>query len=630
MSSRIALLVLLLSALLVRPADAQTTIRVPADQPTIQAGIGAAAPGDMVLVAPGTYFERINFSGKAIIVTSEAGPFGTTIDGGGGGAVVTFNSGEGRGSILAGFTITNGGGFFGGGVVVSNASPTIDTNIITANRGCDGVGINVSFGSPLITNNQITGNVRTECSGGLGGAGIKVGGASAAVIESNFIADNSLTGGSGGGITLFAAGVPVIRNNWIRGNSVSGVSPAAQGGGIYIVNASDALIVQNLIVGNSAGEGGGVYWLVPSGARGPRLVNNTIADNLATVAGRGSAVFADGFDVNAVLVNNVLVAPAGQSALHCGNFNDPNPPAIQFNDVFTPGGPAYSGICADQTGINGNLSANPAFVNPPGNDYHVQPGSPVIDAGDSTVADLPVMDFENNGRARVIDGNGDSVAVVDMGAYELPAITLPANRVATADSIMAPSSKNLNDGANVLLVVDTHRTVVGFDLTGVPITGLRRVTLRLTLAEPATNWGSQGRLVSVHRLAVPFAEGNGKWLDLPGNQRDRGDGPGVTWNCAVDNDIADGTANCNPLWNGGSTAAGPASASALHTNGLTGPVEWDVTADVVQALSENAQSIQWLIRRAVEGQNGHAAYHSKEGAGALGNPDLAPTLRFEF
>ena len=195
---------------------------------------------------------------------------------------------------------------------------------------------------------------------------------------------------------------------------------------------------------------------------------------------------------------------------------------------------------------------------------------------------------------------------------------------------MAPSSKNLNDGANALLVVDTHRSVVAFDLTGVPTTGLRRVTLRLTLAEPATSWGGQGRLVSVHRLAVPFAEGNGEWFDLPGSSRTRGNGRGVTWNCAVDSQIANTMPNCGTPWNGGSTAAGPASESALHTNGLTGPVEWDVTADVVQALSDNAVSIQWLIRRAVEGQNGHAIYHSKEGAAALSNPDLAPTLEFEF
>src|SRR5262249_28212698 len=447
MSSRIALLALLLSPLFANPAAAQTTIRVPADQPTIQAAISAAAPGDVVLVAPGTYFERINFSGKAIILTSEAGPSGTIIDGSAGGAVVTFNTGEGRGSVLSGFTITNGGSFSGSGVFVSNASPVIDTNIITANRGCDGVGINVSFGSPLITNNQITGNTRSGCSGGVGGAGIKVSGAGAAVIESNFIADNSLTGGNGGGISLFAAGAPVIRNNRIVRNSVSGLSPAAQGGAIYIVNQSDALIVQNLIVGNSAGEGGGIYWLVPSGARGPRLVNNTIVDNQATV--QGSGVFADGFDGNAVLVNNILGAPAGQTALHWGNFNDPNPPVIQFNDVFTPGGPAYGGICADQTGINGNISADPAFVAQQGNDFHIQPGSPVVDAGDSAVADLPAMDFENIGRARVIDGNGDGVAVVDMGGYELPTPP-PAQPTGIAGSLQAPHPETPNDRMNAL------------------------------------------------------------------------------------------------------------------------------------------------------------------------------------
>jgi hypothetical protein len=611
--------------LAVGTAFAQTTIRVPADQPTIQAGVDAAMPGDSVVVAPGTYVERINFSGKAITVVSASGPTVTVIDGSRGGAVVTFGSGEGRGAVLRGFTVTNGGGFSGGGIAVSNASPTIESNVITGNTGCDGIGINVNFGSPRIAKNEISWNVRSGCSGGVGGAGIKVGGASAALIEENVIADNSLTGGSGGGISLFAAGVPVVRNNVIVRNSVSGVSPAAQGGGIWIVNQSDALIVQNVITGNSAGEGGGVYWLVPSGARGPRLVNNTIVDNLATVAGRGSAVYADGFDVNAALVNNVLVAPAGQTALYCGNFNDPNPPRVRSNDVFAGNSPAYGGLCTDQTGFNGNRSGDPMFVAPANGDYRLQAGSLAIDAGEPAT-DVPATDLD--GEARVVDGDSDGVAVVDMGAWERPRGTI--HRTADADSMLTPGSKNLNEGGHPLLVVDTHRTVVGFSLAGLSAAGISRVTLRLTLAETASGWGPAGRDVSVHRLAVPFAEGDGKWLDLSSTVRDRGNGPGVTWSCATDSEIGNGAANCATQWNGGAAAAGPVLATALHTNGQTGTVEWDVTGDVVRALSEGAPSVQWLLRRAVESQTGRAAYHSAEGAAALGDADLAPTMTIEF
>jgi serine protease len=58
-----------------------SVIRVPADQPTIQAAINAAANGDVIQVAPGTYIENINFQGKAIRLSSDQGPQVTVIDG---------------------------------------------------------------------------------------------------------------------------------------------------------------------------------------------------------------------------------------------------------------------------------------------------------------------------------------------------------------------------------------------------------------------------------------------------------------------------------------------------------------------------------------------------------------------
>src|SRR5690348_7053530 len=95
-------------------AYAQTTINVPADQPTIQAAINAAQPGDTVLVAPGTYFENINFQGKSITVASSSGPEVTTIDGGNLDTVVNFPPEAGAGATLRGFTITHGQAQFDG------------------------------------------------------------------------------------------------------------------------------------------------------------------------------------------------------------------------------------------------------------------------------------------------------------------------------------------------------------------------------------------------------------------------------------------------------------------------------------------------------------------------------------
>jgi hypothetical protein len=108
------------------------TIHVPANQPTIQAGINAAADGDTVLVAAGTYYEQINFSGKNIIVRSASGRSLTILDGSQqAGPVVRFVNGETGRALLRGFTIQGGSvcctTYEGGGIEVVNSSPTIST-----------------------------------------------------------------------------------------------------------------------------------------------------------------------------------------------------------------------------------------------------------------------------------------------------------------------------------------------------------------------------------------------------------------------------------------------------------------------------------------------------------------------
>ncbi|HSF41215.1 MAG TPA: right-handed parallel beta-helix repeat-containing protein [Thermoanaerobaculia bacterium] len=396
------------------PAGA-ATINVPGDQPTIQAAINAAVAGDVVVVAPGTYQENVNFGGKAITVKSAAGPAVTIVDGQQLGSVVTFATGEGRSSVLRGFTLKNGRSSSGGsGIRIQSTSPTIINNVITGNQGCSsGPGINIQGGAPLISANTISNNsVQTGCSGQTGG-GINVSGAGSAEITNNTITGNSAT--SGGGVSFNAAGTPTLSNNRISGNTAT-----SAGGGIRLSNASNVLIRQNLIVENTAPRGAGIEWLVPSGSRGPRLVNNTIAANHATASPYVSGIYADGFDGQVEMINNIIYAKAGMIALSCGtSIGAASVPVLRNNDVenaFNSGSVSpYAGSCTDQTGVNGNVKLDPGFA--PGDPYTLLSTSGLRDLGDATQADVLLTDFGNG--KRLFDGNQDGTIAIDLGADEL-------------------------------------------------------------------------------------------------------------------------------------------------------------------------------------------------------------------
>jgi len=400
----IAMVAVLPSCLGALKASAATTIAVPGDQPTIQGAIDVAADGDMIVVNPGTYFENLNFHAKAVKVVSSQGPQTTIIDGNGTGPVATFTSGEGSTAGLDGFTIqhgmsTFGSSYAGGGIRIYGSSPTIQNNVIQKNSACEsGGGISASFSSATIMGNTISDNHQAACSGGSGGGGIAVGGSGNSRVIGNTITDNSF--GDGGGITLFAAGTPTILNNVIRHNTAFG-----QGGGIWLVNQSDASIVQNLIVQNSAPEGAGAYLSVPSGDRGPFLVNNTVAGN----TGGASLVFI-GFDDQVQAQNNIVVGPAGRPAIFCDPLYSATPPQLSHNNAFNGDTTAYAGSCAGAAGTDGNISADPLFVDAPGGNYHLRPGSPSIDAGNNAAPDLPASDLA--GHPRIVNGQ------IDQGAYE--------------------------------------------------------------------------------------------------------------------------------------------------------------------------------------------------------------------
>jgi hypothetical protein len=392
-------------------AELDTVIHVPAEAATIQEAIDRAINGETVLVAPGTYRENVNFRGKAIVVASAQGPEQTVIDAGGAGSVVTFQTGETRSAVLSGFTIRGGSSTHaGGGIYIANSSPTIRGNVVTENRSCTGVGIYSYFASPLIQNNRIVRNTIHGCTGGWG-IGVYIGGNSAAELIDNEISENSGAAASGGGVALFAAGSAVVRGNVISQNVTSGPAGCGWGGGIASANFSQAKVVNNLIVGNTACYGGGLHWRGSTGST--VLVNNTIADNKALVSWPG--MYVSGFDSRNQLHNNIVAAQTGP-ALFCENAASVSSPVLNSNDVFSANGAAFGGSCADRTGLDGNVSVDAAFIDAAAGDYRVRVSSRVVDAGNALAPHLPAVDAAGN--QRIVDGNGDGAAAVDIGALE--------------------------------------------------------------------------------------------------------------------------------------------------------------------------------------------------------------------
>ena len=134
----------------------------------------------------------------------------------------------------------------------------------------------------------------------------------------------------------------------------------------------------------------------------PAIRGNTIVGN--EKGGIDCSPFA-----NAEIANNIITG----NGTGWGIWVEPNAlPVIKYNDIWNNAKGTTGPTIPNQTGINGNISVDPNFVNADANNYHLDPNSPCVNAGDPNYIPEP-NETDIDAEPRVFDGR------IDMGADEM-------------------------------------------------------------------------------------------------------------------------------------------------------------------------------------------------------------------
>lgn len=408
--------------------------------------------GNIITVAAGIYVENIDFLGKAVTLSSTNPDdpevvVATIIDGStpanpAYASVVTFRNGEGRDSVLAGFTLRKGKGTyagsnsFGGGVLCIGTSPTIAKCVITDNAATHmGGGIHCEAGAgPYISDCTISQNSATNRGGGIHCNHSTVtmencvitenhskygGGVYFYLAEGNTIRDSRITDNSG---DSYGGGIYSRQSELLLYDSAISANRSTDGGGIYFYFQSRGTFKNCIISGNRASNGGGMFCYSSSS---PALYNCVLAGNYASTSGGGLRCVSSG---NPQIRNSIIWLNRPQQITQITST-----PVIQYCLVQNGWG----------TAADHNITADPADPWNPGPEfiqegywdsqqnwvevdwelcqstaYHLSEDSSCIDTGDPNFAPEP-DDKDIDGDARYC---GDSM---DMGIDE----TSPTRRV---------------------------------------------------------------------------------------------------------------------------------------------------------------------------------------------------------
>ena len=229
-------------------------------------------------------------------------------------------------------------------------------------------------------------------------------------------------GDFGGGIDLLLASPTIRRNIFVLNSSF--------GAAIYGSNASP-IVEHNEFLANSCDSQFVSGVLSFANISSPRIFNNLIHDNDCrglnltmpreaqpvvfnnTLVRNPVGMHLDGLSNSGQIYRNNIVADNGIGLDVLVVFDDPLV-AFWENNLLFANDLQYLGI-SDQTGINGNLSQDPQFVDSEFDYFALTPSSPAIDAGNAEGLPMPATDFEGSPRIQDATGKGPRV---DIGAFE--------------------------------------------------------------------------------------------------------------------------------------------------------------------------------------------------------------------
>ncbi|MCZ6835919.1 MAG: right-handed parallel beta-helix repeat-containing protein [Planctomycetota bacterium] len=390
--------------------------------PTIQIALANAVDGDVIILAPNTYFESLDLGTLDITLRGSGGPDVTTIDAFGLGSVIQINGGQTTATLIEGLTITGGLAARGGGLNITNASATIRNCRIVGNdctvAGGDGGGLFIENGTLVVEDTVFEDNHVADVGGAVycrtstttsftrchfegntafrGGA-LAANGTNTTVTDSTFLLNgtNAITE-DGGAIWAFNAFVLAYRCHF-EANVVY------DDGSAVMAENSSIVDIENSVFLNNVSDSNATIYSLQSGTS-VDVYHSTLVGNIAA----GSSALRT-FDGGVMTFHNGIIWGNTGGSVISGSVSA-----------------SYSVIQAGYVG-SGNLSVDPLL------DLNLRPlpGSPAIDAANTYVllGDDP-LDFDSNPRAMDDPDVTDTGVPVygltaDMGAFERQAVAAP-------------------------------------------------------------------------------------------------------------------------------------------------------------------------------------------------------------